>query len=95
LWNDNEMISYRGQLAMLRPQVNVEYLYGHKGYLFPRNDHVVIGGTVEETDHEVFDPERCRELVQYMAGVFGQMPEFHIHHPRNERLVDPRLSIAP
>ncbi|MFI7689794.1 FAD-dependent oxidoreductase [Nonomuraea sp. NPDC049655] len=99
LWNDNNMISYRGQLAMLRPQVNLEYLYGQKGYMFPRHDHVVIGGTVEENDHEVFDPDKCKELVDYMAGVFGQgpavpMPDFHVHHPRNERLVDPRLSIA-
>ncbi|MFI7147978.1 FAD-dependent oxidoreductase [Nonomuraea sp. NPDC050022] len=39
LWNDSEMLSLRGQLAMLRPQLN-------------------------------------------------------IHHPRNERLVDPRLSIS-
>ncbi|MEU7831255.1 FAD-dependent oxidoreductase [Nonomuraea sp. NPDC049129] len=99
LWNDSEMLSLRGQLAMLRPQVNLEYLYGQNGYLFPRNDHVVIGGTVEDTDEEVFDPERCRGLVRYMAGAFGQlpavpMPDFHIHHPRNERLVDPRLSIS-
>jgi glycine/D-amino acid oxidase-like deaminating enzyme len=100
LWNDHDMISYRGQLAMLRPQVNLEYLYGQNGYLFPRHDHVVIGGTVEETTDDAVDPETCRGLVEHMAGLFGQapavpMPAFHIHHPRNERLVDPRLSIAP
>ncbi|MEV0830002.1 FAD-dependent oxidoreductase [Nonomuraea rubra] len=100
LWNDSDMFPLRGQLAMLRPQPNLEYLYGQNGYLFPRNDHVVIGGTVEETCDEAFDPVKCQELVGYMAGVFGQrspepMPEFFIHHPRNEVLVDPRLSISP
>lgn len=99
LWNDPDMLPLRGQLAMLRPQQNLEYLYGQNGYLFPRNDHVVIGGTVEETCDETFDPDRCLELVRYMAGVFGQvppepMPEFSVHHPRNEPLVDPRMSIA-
>ncbi|GAA4970271.1 hypothetical protein GCM10023334_094190 [Nonomuraea thailandensis] len=99
LWNDSDMLPLRGQLAMLRPQPNLEYLYGQNGYMFPRNDHVIIGGTVEETCEETFDPAQCRKLVEYMAGVFGQrppepMPEFHIHHPRNELLVDPRLSIS-
>ncbi|MGW0808109.1 FAD-dependent oxidoreductase [Nonomuraea sp. NPDC002799] len=98
LWNDTEMISYRGQLAILRPQINLEYLYSQNGYLFPRNDCVVVGGTIEPTDNEMFDPDKCTTLVRHLAGAFGQlppvpMPDFHVHHPRNERLVDPRLSI--
>ncbi len=74
---------------MLRPQVNLEYLYGQNGYLFPRHDHVVIGGTVEESNDEAVDPDRCRALVEHMAGVFGRLPAvpMPVFHPRR--------SIAP
>jgi D-amino-acid oxidase len=47
LWSDPKMTPIKGQLAMLPPQPNLQYLYGQNGYMFPRADHVVIGGTFE------------------------------------------------
>lgn len=47
LWNDDLLCPIKGQLAMLPAQPALDYLYSQNGYLFPRSDHVVIGGTTE------------------------------------------------
>jgi D-amino-acid oxidase len=99
LWNDTKMVPIKGQLALLPPQPALRYLYGQNGYMFPRADHVVIGATFEENvDTETADPAVCKGLVQHMASLFGQavpraLPEIHIHHPRNARLVNPPLPV--
>jgi hypothetical protein len=36
-----------GQWAVSVVEFNLQYLYGQDGYMFPRADHVVIGGTFE------------------------------------------------
>src|SRR3954452_3266562 len=60
LWQDPKVKPIKGQLAMLRPQPELQYLYGEDGYLFPRTDHVVIGGTFElGRDDEVPDTGMC------------------------------------
>ena len=100
LWNDSNMVPIQGQLAMLPPQPALHYLYGESGYLFPRADHVVIGGTFEKRDSEIPDKAKCKELVRHMASLFGKaarrpLPEFHIHHPRNAPMVrSPRIGVA-
>jgi D-amino-acid oxidase len=78
LFGDGQMTPYKGQLAMLPAQPNLQYLYGqdlhHRdGYLFPRADHVVIGGTFEQgKNDEVPDKAVCQGLVDYMASLFGK-----------------------
>jgi len=47
LWSDPKVVPIKGQLAMLTAQPALKYLYGQDGYMFPRSDHVVIGGTFE------------------------------------------------
>ena len=97
LFNDAAMVPIKGQLAMLPPQPQLKYLYGQDGYLFPRSDHVVVGGTFEYgVDDETADVITCQKLVDYMAGLFGQvpavpMPRIHIHHPDHAGVVDPVL----
>lgn len=97
LWNDSKLVPIKGQLAMLRPQPALQYLYGQNGYMFPRADHVVIGGTFEEgVNDEKADKEVCASLVEYMASLFGKamprpIPQIHIHHPRNAPMVDPAM----
>jgi D-amino-acid oxidase len=97
LWHDPKVKPVKGQLAMLRPQPELQYLYGQNGYLFPRADHVVIGGTFEpDRDDEVPNKGMCKELVRHMASLFGKaprrpLPEFHIHHPRNAPMVQSPL----
>jgi D-amino-acid oxidase len=48
LFNDQELRPARGQLAILEPQPEVQYaLTGGPGYMFPRPDGVILGGTFE------------------------------------------------
>ena len=97
LFNDAAMLPIKGQLALLPPQPNLKYLYGQDGYLFPRSDHVVIGGTFESgIDNETADETTCQGLVDHMASLFGlaaaaPMPNIHIHHPDNAGIVNPVL----
>jgi len=101
LFNDAEMQPIKGQLAMLPPQANLTYLYSGDGYLFPRSDHVVIGGTYEEniTD-ETASQTVCMNIVKYMAAHFGvvppvPMPRIHINHPDHAAIYDPVLPDGP
>ena len=101
LWQDPKVKPIKGQLAMLPRQPQLQYLYGENGYLFPRADHVVIGGTFEENrDDEIPDKAMCKELVRHMASLFGKaprkpLPEFHIHHPRHASMVrSPRIGVV-
>jgi D-amino-acid oxidase len=100
LWSDPKMAPIKGQLAMLPAQPNLHYLYGQDGYMFPRGDHVVIGGTFEVgVNDETADPSVCQGLVDHIASLFGQapaapLPEIHIHHPDNAPIVNPRIPVG-
>ena len=48
LFGDQELRPARGQLAILLPQSEVRYAFtGSSGYMFPRPDGIVLGGTFE------------------------------------------------
>jgi glycine/D-amino acid oxidase-like deaminating enzyme len=48
LLNDQDMHPARGQLAILEPQPEVQYAaLGDFGYMFPRPDGIILGGTFE------------------------------------------------
>lgn len=47
LFNDEKLIPVRGQLEILLPQPEVDYCYLGPGYMFPRSDGIVLGGTFE------------------------------------------------
>ena len=48
LFGDQELQPVRGQLAILEPQPEVRYaLTGGPGYMFPRPDGIILGGTFE------------------------------------------------
>jgi D-amino-acid oxidase len=95
LWSDNKLVPIKGQLALLRPQPQLQYLYGQDGYMFPRADGVVIGGTFEEgVNNETISKKKCQSLVDHIKSLFGQapikpMPDWHIHHPQNAPMVSP------
>ncbi|MEJ0060199.1 MAG: FAD-dependent oxidoreductase [Terricaulis sp.] len=49
LFGDTELGPVRGQLAILIPQPEIQYAFtGDAGYMFPRPDGIVLGGTFEE-----------------------------------------------
>jgi glycine/D-amino acid oxidase-like deaminating enzyme len=101
LWNDAHMVPIKGQLAMLPPQPALQYLYGQNGYMFPRGDHVVIGGTFEEgVNNETPNKAVCQGLVNHIASLFGKtapqpLPAIHIHHPDNAPMVNPAMPAGP
>jgi D-amino-acid oxidase len=47
LFNDEELIPVKGQLAFLTPQPEINYMYTEEGYMFPRRDGILLGGTHE------------------------------------------------
>ncbi|MGI8931912.1 MAG: NAD(P)/FAD-dependent oxidoreductase, partial [Sphingomicrobium sp.] len=48
LFGDGKLIPVRGQLAILAPQPEIRYAYTlDAGYMFPRADGIVLGGTFE------------------------------------------------
>ena len=49
LFGDSSLYPIRGQLAILLPQPEIRYAYnGRAGYMFPRSDGILLGGTYEE-----------------------------------------------
>jgi hypothetical protein len=65
--------------------------------MFPRADHVVIGGTFElGVNDETVDKAVCQDLVRHIKSLFGlapvmPLPEIHIHHPNHAPIVNPSL----
>jgi len=54
LFGDEELHPIRGQLAILEPQPEIRYAaLGEFGYMFPRSDGILLGGTFER---DVWDP---------------------------------------
>ena len=97
LWGDPKVNPIKGQLAMLPAQPSLQYLYGQDGYMFPRGDHVVIGGTFElGKSDETPNKSVCKDLVKHIQSLFGEAPvkpmkEIHIHHPHQAPIVNPAV----
>ncbi len=74
LFGDTELIPIRGQLAILAPQPQVNYAFtGRAGYMFPRADGTILGGTFERNQWStVPDPQTVAGIVEshreLMAG---------------------------
>lgn len=72
LIGDTEMIGARGQLAILLPQPEVQYAYrARAGYMFPRPDGIVLGGTFERGE---WDPTPQPEDI---ANILSRNREFN------------------
>jgi len=50
LFGDEKLEPARGQLVVLLPQSEVDYCYVGAGYMFPRSDGIVLGGTFGHGD---------------------------------------------
>jgi D-amino-acid oxidase len=69
---DKLVHAIKGQLVLLPPQPNLQYLFsGHHGYLLPRHDCVVVGGS-EESDPVDDKPDMriCRQMLANVKGIF-------------------------
>ncbi len=73
LFGDTVIEPVRGQLAILLPQAEVQYAYlGTMGYMFPRGDGVVCGGSFEHGEWDPSpQPERIARILARHAAFFG------------------------
>ena len=70
LFNDTLMVPIKGQLVFIKPQSNLDYLFSGDGYVFPRKDAVVVGGSQEYVDDDIPDPTKCQQMVAHMKALF-------------------------
>jgi D-amino-acid oxidase len=75
LFGDENLKPVRGQLEILLPQPEIDYCYvGGLGYMFPRRDGIVLGGTF---DHDVWslepDPDTVTEILDNHAEMMKHM----------------------
>lgn len=70
LFGDRGMIPIRGQLAILLPQPEVQHAYtGPMGYMFPRPDGILLGGTFERgEENPTPQPEDIARIIAAHAA---------------------------
>jgi D-amino-acid oxidase len=75
LFGDTALRPARGQLAILLPQPEVRYAYtGRAGYMFPRADGVILGGTFELDEWEAApEPETIARIVASHQRLFASL----------------------
>ena len=75
LWQDHLVSPVKGELVPLPPQPQLQYLYSGHGYLFPRQDSVIVGGS-EETHFTDDKPDigMCRIILARVRAVFEGSP---------------------
>jgi D-amino-acid oxidase len=76
LFDDQELTPIRGQLAFLLPQPEVDYctIGPGGGYMFPRHDGIVLGGTFDRGVWEMEpDPAVTERILRVNGELFGKM----------------------
>jgi hypothetical protein len=76
LFGDQELRPARGQLAILLPQPEIAYAFaGEAGYMFPRADGILLGGTFELDQWDAApEPATIARILashQRLFGAFG------------------------
>lgn len=77
LFGDEELIPVKGQLVVLKPQTDINYLMINGGiYMFPRDDGVLLGGTFERNNFSLDeDPVATRSILERHASFFRNMQD--------------------
>ena len=72
LFGDSDLRPVRGQLAVLLPQPEVGYAFlGQAGYMFPRADGILLGGTFEQDEWSTQpQPEAIRGIIESHKALF-------------------------
>ena len=75
LFNDQDLHPARGQLAILEPQPEVQYAFtGGPGYMFPRPDGIILGGTFEVDQWDTTpDPATIARIVDRHKAFFATL----------------------
>ena len=67
LFGDSELTPIKGQLHVLLPQPEIDYAYlGPEGYMFPRRDGILLGGTHERGNDSLEVDAAAQESI--LAG---------------------------
>ena len=67
---------------MLQPQGELHYLYSSNGYVFPRQDAVVVGGSYEPwPDDACPDAAMCRTMIESLKKTFDGLEPFEMERP--------------
>ena len=75
LFGDSELRPARGQLAILEPQPEVQYAFtGGPGYMFPRPDGIILGGTFELDQWDAApQPATIARIVERHKSFFANL----------------------
>ena len=75
LFGDEKLHPVRGQLVLLLPQPEVDYAFaGNGGYMFPRSDGIVLGGTYERNNWSTEpDPATTARILANHKAVFDRL----------------------
>jgi glycine/D-amino acid oxidase-like deaminating enzyme len=73
LFDDTELVPVKGQLVVLLPQPEVDYIAIKSGaYMFPRSDGIVLGGTRDRGDWSLtVDPAVTERILEDHSALFG------------------------
>ena len=70
LLGDQKLGPVRGQLEVLLPQPEVDYCYLSGGYMFPRRDGIILGGTWDHDDWSLQPrPEQTTQILEAHAEI--------------------------
>ena len=74
LFGDQNLVPVRGQLEILVPQPEVNYCYlSGAGYMFPRSDGIVLGGTWDRDDWSLAaNPEHTTSILEGALSIMNR-----------------------
>lgn len=74
LFKDEDLIPVRGQLEVLLPQPEIDYCYLSSGYMFPRSDGIILGGTWDHDNWSLApDPEQATGILETHMGIMKNL----------------------
>jgi hypothetical protein len=75
VFGDTLLAPIKGQLVLVKAQPALQYLYSSdQTYVFPREDHVVVGGSYEYHVWDPLDPYKAMAILQMAKDVFAGHP---------------------
>jgi FAD dependent oxidoreductase len=79
IFGDTQMVPIKGQLVLVKAQPALQYLYSSdETYVFPREDHVVVGGSYEFHVWDPLDPYKAMAILKMAKDVFAGHPTIQI-----------------
>ena len=76
LFDDQDLTPVRGQLEVLLPQPEIDYCYLGPGYMFPRHDGIILGGTFDHDDWSLaVNPEQTNEMLAEHAEIMKALKQ--------------------